>query len=137
TATVESIPLIASSVMGKKIATGANAVVLDVKAGAGAFMKDLRSARALARAMVQLGRDVGLPTVAVITGMDEPLGRAIGNALEVNEAVDTLRGQGPDDLLELCLTLGSEALVAAGAAASPGEARGRLRQTIDDGSACQ
>ena len=137
TATVESIPLIASSVMSKKIATGASAVVLDVKAGAGAFMKDLRSARALAHTMVRLGRDVGLPTVAVITGMDEPLGRAIGNALEVKEAIATLHGEGPDDLLELCLALGSEVMVAARAASSRDAARRRLRQTIDDGSAFQ
>jgi pyrimidine-nucleoside phosphorylase len=135
TATVESIPLIASSVMSKKIATGSNAVVLDVKAGAGAFMKDLRTARALARTMVRLGRDVGLATVAVITGMDEPLGQAIGNALEVREAVETLRGDGPQDLLHLCLALGSEALVAAGAARTRGEAGRRLRATIDDGAA--
>jgi pyrimidine-nucleoside phosphorylase len=135
TATVESIPLIAASVMSKKIATGASAVVLDVKAGSGAFMKDLAAARALARAMVDLGRGVGLPTVAVITGMDEPLGHAIGNTLEVQEAIATLRGDGPRDLLDLCLALGSEALVTTGLAANAASARARLAGTLGDGSA--
>jgi pyrimidine-nucleoside phosphorylase len=137
TATVESVPLIASSVMSKKIATGANAVVLDVKVGSGAFMKELGAARALARAMVDLGRMVGLPAVAVITGMGQPLGRAVGNALEVREAVETLRGAGPPDLLELCLVLGAEALVAAGAAPSVGVARERLGATVADGTALE
>ncbi|HEX2036543.1 MAG TPA: thymidine phosphorylase [Chloroflexota bacterium] len=135
TATVESIPLIASSVMSKKIATGAQVVVLDVKAGGGAFMKDRRQALLLARAMVALGRGVGLPTAAVISAMDEPLGWAIGNALEVEEAVATLRGQGPPDLVELCLTLGGTALTAAGVAPSMADARRRLQGTIDDGTA--
>jgi pyrimidine-nucleoside phosphorylase len=135
TGTVESIPLIASSVMSKKIATGAQAVVLDVKVGGGAFMKDLPSARALAAAMVSLGRGVDLPTVAVLSGMSEPLGAAIGNALEVREAIETLRGQGPDDLVELCLVLGSEVLTAAGASGSREEAVSALRETISNGSA--
>jgi pyrimidine-nucleoside phosphorylase len=135
TATVESIPLIASSVMSKKIATGTNAVVLDVKVGAGAFMKDLASARTLAEAMVALGRGVGLPAVAVLSSMSEPLGAAVGNTLEVREAIETLRGSGPADLLELCLVLGTEVLASAGAAPVKREARERLRQSIDDGTA--
>jgi pyrimidine-nucleoside phosphorylase len=137
TATVESVPLIASSVMSKKIATGANAVVLDVKVGSGAFMKDLAAARALAGAMVALGRLVDLPAVAVITAMGEPLGRAVGNALEVREAVETLQGAGPPDLLELCLVLGAEALVAAAAAPSVDVARERLAATVAAGTALE
>ncbi len=135
TGTVESIPLIASSIMSKKIATGANAVVLDVKVGEGALMKDLDSARQLALTMVELGRGVGLPAVAVLSGMSEPLGNAIGNALEVREAMETLQGNGPEDLVSLCLTLGEEVLVAAGAAPSHEAARERLGATLRDGSA--
>jgi pyrimidine-nucleoside phosphorylase len=137
TATVESIPLIASSVMSKKIATGARAVLLDVKVGSGAFMKDLASARDLAETMVALGREAGLPAVAVLSDMGEPLGRAVGNALEVREAVETLRGQGPPELLELCLVLGAEVLVTAGAAASLEAARERLRATVPAGGALE
>jgi pyrimidine-nucleoside phosphorylase len=100
-------------------------------------MKDLEPARELARTMVELGRGVELPTVAVLSGMHEPLGRAIGNALEVREAVETLRGEGPDDLVSLCLTLGAEVLVTAGAAATRKEARTRLEATLRDGSALE
>lgn len=103
TATVQSIPLIATSIMSKKVASGASRLVLDVKVGEGAFMPDLEHARELAGAMIELGAAAGLPTTCMLTRMDEPLGRAVGNALEVAEAVDALHGRGPDDLMALCL----------------------------------
>ena len=104
TATVHSIPLIATSIMSKKVASGASRLVLDVKVGAGAFMPDLASARELSDAMIELGRRAGLPTTCMLTRMDEPLGCAVGNAVEVAEAVETLRGNGPPDLVELCVS---------------------------------
>lgn len=135
TATVESIPLIASSIMSKKIAAGADVIVLDVKVGSGAFMKDEESAVKLADTMVRIGDNVGKKTMAVVSDMDEPLGYAVGNALEVKEAIDTLAGNGPQDLYELCLELGSHMVVGAGRAHNCEEAKEMLAGTIKDGSA--
>ncbi|AWB43779.1 pyrimidine-nucleoside phosphorylase [Paenibacillus sp. CAA11] len=137
TATVNSIPLIASSIMSKKIAAGSDAIVLDVKTGAGAFMKTAEDARELASAMVSIGNQVGRKTMAVISDMSQPLGFAIGNSLEVKEAIDTLRGQGPKDLEELCLALGRQMVYLAGKAASLEEAEEKLREVIRSGKALE
>lgn len=137
TATVNSIPLIASSIMSKKIAAGAGAIVLDVKTGDGAFMKTTEDARALAKAMVRIGSNVGRTTMAIISDMSQPLGNAIGNSLEVIEAIDTLKGNGPKDLTELCLTLGSQMIVVGEKAETLEEAREMLLQVIKDGSALE
>lgn len=135
TATVDSIPLIASSIMSKKLAAGSDRILLDVKTGSGAFMKDLDSSIALAEAMVAIGEGAGRETVALITNMDRPLGHAIGNALEVAEVVDTLRGNGPADLTHECCALAAEMLVLGGRASTLDEGRALAEQAIADGSA--
>lgn len=135
TATVDNISLIASSIMSKKIASGADVIVLDVKTGSGAFMKTLEDSIALAEAMVEIGNGVGRETYAVITDMNQPLGRAVGNSIEVEEAIHTLMGNGPEDLLEISLTLGSYMLLGAKVAGSIEEARNILKETITSRSA--
>lgn len=135
TGTVAVRGLIVSSIMSKKLAAGADIIVLDVKTGSGGFMKTLDEARLLAREMVDVGTSAGRHVSAVISDMDEPLGYAVGNALEVREAIDVLSGKRVDDVLELCLTIGSEILTAGGMAADTAQARERLQRSVDDGSA--
>lgn len=135
TATVDNMSLIASSIMSKKLAAGADAIVLDVKTGSGAFMKTLDDSLALAREMVRIGNGAGRRTMAVVSDMDQPLGRAVGNALEVKEAIDTLRGQGPEDFMELCMTLGSRMLIVGGRAGDEREARDMLERAVASGAA--
>ena len=135
TATVDQMSLIASSIMSKKLAAGADAIVLDVKTGSGAFMKTREDSLALAKEMVQLGKNAGRKTIAVVSNMDQPLGNTVGNALEVREAIDTLNGKGPADFTELVMTLGSYMLIAGGKTDEEKTARRMLTQVIEDGSA--
>ncbi|MFW6205988.1 MAG: thymidine phosphorylase, partial [Gemmatimonadota bacterium] len=135
TATVESVPLIAASIMSKKVAEGIDGLVLDVKVGNGAFMTDEARALELARTMIGVGRDQGLDTVALLTAMDRPLGRAIGNALEVKEAMVVLRGDGPSDLREVTVALVAEMLVLSGLASDPAAGRSAAEGALDDGRA--
>ena len=137
TATVDNVSLIASSIMSKKIASGADAIVLDVKVGDGAFMKNTESAKELATEMVSIGKHIGRNTIAVISDMDQPLGLAIGNALEVEEAINTLKGNGPEDLLNLSLALGSRMVMLAGKADTAEEAEAMLKETITSGAAIE
>jgi pyrimidine-nucleoside phosphorylase len=135
TATVESIPLICASIMSKKLAAGIDALVLDVKFGRGAFMKEKTRARELAAAMVAIGRALGKPTRALLTSMDQPLGRAVGNAVEVVEALEALRGRGPADLMEVTFALGVHMLLLGRITADPADARRRLEAAVAKGSA--
>ncbi|MBO7634385.1 MAG: pyrimidine-nucleoside phosphorylase [Lachnospiraceae bacterium] len=135
TATVSNISLISSSIMSKKLASGADVIVLDVKTGSGAFMKTVEDSVALAEAMVNIGNGAGRKTYGVITDMNQPLGRAVGNSLEVIEAINALKGQGPEDLMADALALGTYMVYGAGKASTPEEAREMLLKTIEDGSA--
>ena len=137
TATVESIPLISASIMSKKLAEGLTGLVLDVKRGSGAFMPDLESSLTLAQTMIDLGADHGCPVVALLTAMDRPLGRACGNALEVEESIMALRGEGPPDLMKVTYALGAEMLMLGGAATDRDDARRRMEVAISSGKAAR
>jgi pyrimidine-nucleoside phosphorylase len=134
TATVDCIPLIAASIMSKKLAEGIDALVLDVKVGSGAFIKSLDGARMLARTMIDIGTRMKRKVTALLTDMDQPLGRAVGNALEVREAISVLRGAGPADLTEVTLALGAEMLVLGGKASSPQDAHAALARAVESGA---
>ena len=137
TATVESIPLICASIMSKKLAEGIDALVLDVTFGRGAFMKEKPQARELAAAMVRIGRAMGKPTRALLTSMDQPLGRTVGNAVEVVESIEALKGQGPADLMEVTYALGVHMLLLARIASQPADARRRLETAVASGAGWQ
>ncbi|MBO1304786.1 pyrimidine-nucleoside phosphorylase [Enterococcus sp. 669A] len=137
TGTVDSIPLIASSIMSKKIAAGADAIVLDVTTGEGAFMKNIDDAKRLAQTMVRIGKLAGRQTMAVISDMSEPLGEAVGNSLEIVEAIDTLKGEGPEDLTEMCYVLGSQMVVLAKKADTLDDARQMLKEALESGKALE
>jgi pyrimidine-nucleoside phosphorylase len=137
TGTVESIPLIAASIMSKKLAEGLNGLVLDVKTGSGAFIPDPARARELAATMIGLGESRGCPTVALLTAMDRPLGRACGHSLEVEESLEGLQGRGPEDLMEVTYALGVEMLLLVGAAADRADARRRLVESVSSGRALE
>lgn len=137
TATINSLPLMAGSIMSKKIAAGAEAIVLDVKTGSGAFMKKLEDSKELAQAMVEIGNLMGRQTMAVISDMSQPLGNAVGNSLEIIEAIETLKGKGPEDLTELTLTIGSLMVYLANHASSVDQAREKLEESIENGAALE
>jgi len=137
TATVDSLPLIVASIMSKKIAGGAQGIVIDVKTGAGAFLPEIDQSRRLAESLVAIGARLGRKMAALITDMSEPLGRMVGNALEVAEAIDTLTGHGPKDLVDLCCALGAELVVFAGQETSHENAEQHLRRLLSDGSALE
>lgn len=137
TATVASMPLICASILSKKLAAGADVIVLDVKVGSGSFMRTEEEAFQLARLMTEVGRMAGRKVLAIVSDMDEPLGRAVGNALEVREAIETLAGRGPEDLMELCLTIGSLILTESGLAGDGERARAMLRENLESGKALE
>lgn len=135
TATIENISLIASSIMSKKLAIKSDSILLDVKVGKGAFMKDIENAKILAQEMVNIGTSFGRETIAILTNMDEPLGYAVGNSLEVKEAIDTLKGNGPKDFYKLCMVLGSKLLILSGKVNNDSEAYNLLENVINNGQA--
>lgn len=137
TATIDHISLIAASIMSKKLASGADAIVLDVKVGNGGFNPNITAARKLAKTMIRIGKAMGRQTVCVLSGMDQPLGNAVGNAIEVVEAIETLKGNGPKDLVDLCLELGTQMLLLSGQYTSATKARRALKQQIKSGAALE